>query len=749
MEVLLAKITQQAMNYAIRSGIAITSTYAIRQCSRLLRNVKGDDRDDLIALQDRLDSKIRIISPAIDMIELISARGNTSLESAVTLTKALRWDIQALGVRLAKAATAEEISSRSKKPKNRAQNELELKLILQEIRKLLERIEDAVPFINLAITTSGASLSTTLPATISPSRLLQASTFLTAGDTQYSMGPGAPVQIGTAFTLSVYMLFSGHAIREHLEDGSFREKTWKEVIHKGRVKLRRVPLEMTDSLDRHENDAERHDGNPQNLRVGATPSEPSISPRIAGEGKADEFAYNLQIIEDLEDGRYHSTEDDEPQPSPYEGVERAGIREAIPIHQISKIFYADTGKILNIGTDGEPNNPVLLLKRDVNAIAPRRMMEKSWIRGGTWDEREHEGQEDGEGGGNDEDCESDGSQSEVNAQLNREGRQTVETNFETFRKPDPWKLPQDLDPEWIAFEVWQEPDDESDYDDEPAPKAEGSSATPNKPSHKDSIDPTLTSALSNLDLNQPSPTSSHISTPNLQRQQLTSYKPQILPPQSPIPFSFAGGPVKSSLSLLEMLIRLTALQQFQQCSHLSINDELLHFFLEESSTTGAGGDGEERRRKRMEARRVVGFDPYDESPVKRRGEQYYQRQQESESYYAEDDLPHSPGGWSQHSASLRSSPAPRTPQPTQRARRARESMGSRHRGNGGLRDGNEASGSPAGGIRYMNTPSGMKGRQGVLKKDQGVAARGSPLGRGTSVETDSTLGTSPQENRDT
>ncbi|KAI9855907.1 MAG: hypothetical protein M1813_009341 [Trichoglossum hirsutum] len=741
MEVLLAKVTQQAMNVAVRSGIAITSAFVLRQCSRLIKNTEGDDREVLIALQNRLDSKIRIISPAIDMIELISARGNTSLESAVTLTKALRWDIQSLGIRLAKVATAEELSSRNSKLKNRTQDKLELELVVQEIRKLLERIEDAVPFINLAITTSGASLSTTLPATVSPSRLLQASTFLTAGDTQYSVEPGRPVQIGTAFTLSVYMLFSGHSTRPHDENGPFREMTWKEVIHKGRVKLRRVPLETDDELAEetthfgHQGDdpERRHSHSHKYPQAEAIPSDPLFSARIAGEAKADEFAYELQIIEDLEDGRYHSTEEDEPQPLPYEEVRRAGIRETIPIYQISKIFYADTGKILNIGVEGEPNNPVLLLKRDVNAIVPLKMLEKAWFRDGTWNEREEE-EEEG----------SDSSQAEVNAQLNRERRQTVEVDGDEPHKPDPWRLPQDLDPEWVAFEVWQEPEDGSDFDDGSCSEAEEPSAAPNKLSRDDSVDPKLTSALSGISLNQPPSASSSASIPGLQKQQDTSYQPQTHPAQSPPPFFFAGGPVKSSLSLLEMLIRLTALQQFQQCSHLSINDELLHFFLEESSTTGAGGDGEERRRKRMEARSKVGFDPYDESPIKRRGEQYY-RQQGGDSPYNDDSLPVSPGGWSRQSPSLMSSPILRTPQPS---RHTQESMNSVYRQYGGSGDSSEDPANLEREIRYVTTPPRMKGRQGVLRKDQGIVNKSSPLGRSVSVETDSTLGTSPQENRE-
>lgn len=50
---------------------------------------------------------------------------------------------------------------------DKAQHERELKQITQAIRELLTRIEDAVPLISLAITASGASLSSTLPSTVS------------------------------------------------------------------------------------------------------------------------------------------------------------------------------------------------------------------------------------------------------------------------------------------------------------------------------------------------------------------------------------------------------------------------------------------------------------------------------------------------------------------------------------------------------------------------------------------------------
>ncbi|KAF2870331.1 RanGTP-binding protein-domain-containing protein [Massariosphaeria phaeospora] len=587
------------MNYAIRTGITITSGYAMQQCGRLLKTVEGHEKEELAALQLRLEGKIRIISPAIDMIELIAARGNTSLESAVTLTKSLRWDIQSLGVRLAKAVGEEKRTRKgSSKSRSRAQNDIELKLIIADIKKLLSRIEDAVPLINLAITTSGVSLSTTLPATVSPSRLLQASTFLTAGDTSYSMSLPRAQQIGPVFTLSMYMLFSGHANRPHDMEG-IRDTTWKEVMHKARVTLLRVPLDnVYDYPTPFGADNERR-------------SEGAHG-HIPSEGRLNEFAYQLLVVEDLDDDRVHTFEDSEAQPGPYDGVQLAGIRELIPIHEISKIFYADTGKILNIGTDGETNNPILLLKRDINAVPPRRMMERNV-------EPDYESDDSQTVAGSDVEDE----QTELDQQLHRESTPRPPEELPQHPQPlqqeikHPWRLPPNLDLEWMAFEVYaEEPSSESDID-----ESDFEVKTPPPASSKfqrESISPGLVSGISKLDL-QPS-------TPSERQTQLipSPQKAPLLPQYSPKPTTLPA--IKTSLSLLEMLIRLTALQQFQQSSHLAIPDELLTFFLSDSSTVGAGGDSELRRRARREARMRVGFDPYDESPIKRRGEAYLEHE---------------------------------------------------------------------------------------------------------------------------
>lgn len=609
MDLLLSKVTQHAMNYAIRSGITITTGYALKQCGRLVKEApKGKEREELARLQVRLESKIRIISPAIDMIELIAARGNTTLESAVGLTKDIRYEIQRLGVKLNDAANDEQLLRRnSNRAKTREESEKQMRLIILDIKALLDRIEDAVPLINLAITTSGVNLSTKLSGTISPSRLLQASTFLTAADSSYTRSAGGREQVGPTYVLSMYMLFAGHSWRPVDEEG-VRAATWKEVIHKARVKLIRLPLDQLYDLPGEDSGAAQ-----ASFRESTTSAE---------------FAYQLLIIEDLDDDRVHTFEADEPQPGPFEDVTNAGIRDVVPIHEVSKVFYADTGKILNIGGDGENNNPVLLLKRDINADPPRRMLQRSRS-----EDRFHFSEDDAS------DIDHSGVEIELKSDAAPDNTAAAAQDGQQDTNAGAWRLPSDLDPEWMAFEVYTEESGSDDDDDFDTPETNTSSSRPGS-SRYTSPEPSMVSALSKLSLQPTNVTSS----PSYASRQPTGL--YLSPNKRSAPA------VKTSLSLLEMLMKLAALQQFRQESHLSIEDELLNFFLEDSATAGAGADKIKRRRMRHDAVRRVGFDPYDESPIKRRNEAYIQRAAASPQSVN--------GGFDQIRAeSLTSSPPPR------------------------------------------------------------------------------------------
>ena len=485
--------------------------------------------------------------------------------------------------------------------------------------------------------------------------------------------------------------------------------TWKEAIHKARVKLVRVPLQSADSTT----STGSHGMNPSESATASVGGDPEV-PMMPGEAIASEFAYQIEIVEDLDDDRVHSFEDDEPLPGAYGDVQLAGVRDFLPIHEISKIFYADTGKILNIGNQGETNSPVLLLKRDINAAPPRRMMQSV-----EKDERWLDGEDD-------EAIEEKDAQTELEEQIRRESSIPLADDlpYETVDGNGTWRLPPNLDPEWLAFEVYTEAessdsDDERDVNNDSAYESHRPSSSGETAGNSD-----VTSQLANLNLNlksSPPPDALNRS------QVVTPLSLPILPSPKNPPF----GPIRSSLSLLEMLIRLTSLQQFQQASHLSIPDELLTFFLEESSTTGAGGDGEERRRTRREARRKVGFDPYDESPVKRRGEDYqYQGQGEGR------DGAYSRSGTPYEDDCNRHSPlSSMTPQstPSSWLPRSREASSAQ----------NSPEFFPSSPMSRYGPPKKATRLLDRTRQDSHSVKAGSPLGRGMSVETDSTLGTSP------
>ncbi|KAI1757848.1 RanGTP-binding protein-domain-containing protein [Xylaria castorea] len=621
MDAFLARLSYHATSYAVRSCIALTSTYVISQGAKLLKTVEYDPlRVELSQLQRRLGRKIELVSPILESIELRYTRGDSALEAVVRTARGLREDIDALGERLKNATftlTLPPNGVRDSKAAT-ARQQAELTEIIGDIKQLISSIDDAIPLINLWVSAIGGIQAP--PSSFSPSRLLQASMLVNVGDTQFILNPSQPMQIGPDFDLSLYMLFRGHASAHEMqepygvEEGQ-RKPVWQEVIHKARVRLIRVPLD--------------------DLLNGNVRSNSSAC-----------YAYQLQVVEDLDDGRLHTFEDEDSRPISYDGLSLAGIRELIPIHQISKMFYADVGKILNISNDdGASSSPVLLLKRDVNAVPvntipvvhepvdPVLTIEcpgDSMV----FETPPSEGD----------------SQDDADFQLRHEMGLLQEPVCSTTISSQPsqtrskhkdWRIPQDLDPEWIALEVFDvdESDGDSDSDSdstddekEPTLDDEGVPGAPDgcRPRHtaRPSVDRNLITQLRRMNIassSRPSSSNSYTrrpTTPNPQpshnnnnNKETTTTpsrslesRPTDLTPTKLIERSPFGA-IKTSLSLLEMLLRLTSLQEFEQTTHLAIPDHVLRFYLDESVST-SGLHGKDRWAASAEAERKVGFDPY-------------------------------------------------------------------------------------------------------------------------------------------
>ncbi|KAH6647524.1 RanGTP-binding protein-domain-containing protein [Truncatella angustata] len=628
MDAFLARVSYHATSYAIRSCLALTSTLVIQQGSRLLKTVDDHPlRAELAALQRRLARKIELVSPILESIEFRYTRGNSALEAVVRVGRELRDEIDALTARYQDAATLEEqLHSMGKKPSSQDRG-AELRSILTETKQLMASIDDLIPSINLWVSAIGGIQPE--QASFSPSRLLQASMVVNVGDSQFVLAPSRPMQIGPDFTLSLYMLFRGHAFAQNgeaygVEEGQ-RKPMWQEVIHKSRVRLYRVP---TNQL--HDEGFESN-----------------------GHRQSTGYAYQLQIVEDLDDGRVHTFEDGNVAPGPYDGMSLAGVREVVPVGQISKMFYADVGRILNINNeDGASSNPVLLLKRDTSQI-----VHETHVATDTADfrvlEQQHHLVESIEEASfvSDSTLSEPSPQDDIDRQL-REESQAAEVTDEVSQPPQqglvnpplkpsnvsngcPWTIPHNIDPEWMAMEVFEFDDSGSSTDDEDEEREtdeDGASSAPRTPrphaASRTSVDKNLITQLqrmrvaSNTGSSSP-PSSSHsyaytnghedvdLSTSTeLMRQP----RAQDSAPLSPTTIERSPfGAIRTSLSLLEMLLRLTSLQEFEQMTHLSIPDHVLKFYLDESASE-SGLHGKERWAARAEAAKKMGFDPYVDGP---------------------------------------------------------------------------------------------------------------------------------------
>jgi len=188
-------------------------------------------------------------------------------------------------------------------------------------------------------------------------------------------------------------------------------------------------------------------------------------------------------------------------------------------------------------------------------------------------------------------------------------------------------FPRHLDPEWIALEAFEEGEDEDDDDasdtSSPDDTTDASYSNYNEararlPSrNRSSLDSRLVSQIENLALGSAQserPDNSGSETSPSEHLAVDVGRGGVGANQESFMARSPFGAITSSLSLLEMLIRLTSLQEFQQASHLSIPDHVLTFFMEETSTTGLRGEA--KWRARNEAKRRVGFDPYTDSPTK-------------------------------------------------------------------------------------------------------------------------------------
>ncbi|EDO15492.1 hypothetical protein Kpol_467p4 [Vanderwaltozyma polyspora DSM 70294] len=300
----LARAGSQAVSFAIKSGVSLVSSYALKTLTNLVINLPKDDKEDdedlkrLENLKKKLETRVAIVSSTIELIKLVAARGNTNLENVITLTSELKREIDNMDERLRLLADQAENS----KKQDLNSGKKVIAKIESYIKDVLNRIDEVTPFLNLSLTTSGANLSTSLPKQISPNLLLQSSNYI---NTNNSLFKGTKksidkLQVGPTFQVTLFSVF--------YKMGGNQNIFWKEDMRRADVKLFRIKDEKL------------------------------------------EYNYIIRIEQNFEDTRYH--DDDE---------KRHIIELKIP--QIVKLFFSVSGKLLNLE---EMDTPVLVLKIDKN-----------------------------------------------------------------------------------------------------------------------------------------------------------------------------------------------------------------------------------------------------------------------------------------------------------------------------------------------------------------------------------------------
>ncbi|CAG8547458.1 3498_t:CDS:2 [Ambispora gerdemannii] len=306
MDEILTKVALHTATFVGKAAFAYSTNYAMKQVTNYIKHDSATskiDTGELEHVKTSLDANIRIVQPSIDLIEIISARGNTFIEPAVAQAVQLRKEIDAFARMVSMEDTSKVIDHTK---------------VLNNMKALNDKIREFVPYLSLVLTTSGANLGVSLRNHVSPSLLLQASAALNETHKKFTREKLQKIHVGPLFKLRLYYLFAGN----------FRPKTvgdftWKEEYTKCDGEI---------------------------VRVRQNKSE-----------EKKQFLYELILTEDLNDGRYHEEFDiNEETRAKLENNEKIpGKVLRIPISEISRLFYNSSGSMLNIE---DSRTPVLVLK---------------------------------------------------------------------------------------------------------------------------------------------------------------------------------------------------------------------------------------------------------------------------------------------------------------------------------------------------------------------------------------------------
>jgi len=329
-EEILLNLTCNSLSVVGKSAFSYVAKMAVNQIKDQIQN-KSKSKSTLKILKQKLEMKLSVITPTIDMFELIVARGNTALVSTMELITPLKNKINSL---------YEEIDyCNCYKDENKIAT-LSEDYLIKSLNEIISMIDEITPILNLALLTSHTVLQQSnqnFPKTIiSPSKLMKGTTELYNCEKTFRESKNLKAQVGPSFSLKMYSLFTSSS-RQRKQDVDW---TWKEEFNLSRTFINRV-------------------GN-----------------------KTKDYTYELEIVENLEDDRYHEEKELKYGKSllsnyPNEKFFIPGKKIVYNISDIRSLFYASSGSLLNIE---ECTSAVLILKVEIpNSGKSVNQSQEQWI----------------------------------------------------------------------------------------------------------------------------------------------------------------------------------------------------------------------------------------------------------------------------------------------------------------------------------------------------------------------------------
>ena len=229
-----------------KAALSYAQSIAVKKISLLLDNQPSTTSDQtydvLRRLQIQLEHKLQILTPALDLCEWIASRGNSAIDSVLTLSNDLNTSLTELSVLMDGKGKKRDLLERT-------------------FRDLLLQVDSLANFTTLALKLSGVKLGNGFPDTVSPSLVMRASHSLQQASQIAAQDHNSVewVQVGPSFVTKFYTLFEGHA-----REAQRKKWSWKEQFHRSMVRLLRdassetpaYTLEITEDL----NDGRFHDG---------------------------------------------------------------------------------------------------------------------------------------------------------------------------------------------------------------------------------------------------------------------------------------------------------------------------------------------------------------------------------------------------------------------------------------------------------------------------------------------------------